>query len=113
MGLSPVPSPGPVKGAKKTPGSGRKKGTPNKKTAYIMDKLSYFKCDPMERLIKLGQQAEQEGDISLASNIYKDICQYVYPKRRATEMQLTGADGGPVKTVTQIVFNPVSNEDSD
>jgi len=65
---------------------GRKKGALNKKTQEFNDKLASYNCDPMEKLVKIAQEAENEGDMHLASSIYKEMCQYAYPKRKAVEL---------------------------
>jgi hypothetical protein len=65
---------------------GRKKGTPNKKTASIKDKLDSLGCDPIAGMAKIAKQAMDEGDMSLALSAFKEIAQYVVPKRKAIEL---------------------------
>lgn len=65
---------------------GRKKGTPNKKTQSIQDKLDKHGCDPIEGMAKIAKQAMDEGDMSLALSAYKEIAQYIVPKRKAIEL---------------------------
>lgn len=73
---------------------GRKKGTPNKKTSTIQEKLDALDCDPIIAMVKLAKEAHQGGDLPLAGSMYKELAQYVYPKRKAVE--LTGKDGGDI-----------------
>jgi hypothetical protein len=100
------------KGAPKTPGSGRKKGTPNKRTLEgpkaeeIAERLG---CNPFEVLIhfakgdwkSLGYEAgkrivgcTQDGspiEVDVISpetrlNAAKEASQYLFPKRKALEL---------------------------
>ncbi len=64
---------------------GRKKGTPNKKTKEIIDKLEELNCDPIEGMASIARIAKTMGDFSLAGSMYKELAQYVYPKRKAVE----------------------------
>jgi len=68
-------------------GNGRKKGTPNKSTQTIMDKLSELNCDPLEGMARIAKRAMDEGEFMLAGNMYKELAQYVAPKRKSIEMQ--------------------------
>jgi len=70
---------------------GRVKGTPNAKTKEVIDKLQAMNCDPIEGMAKIAIQAFDEGELSLAGQMYKELAQYVAPKRKAIEM--TGANG--------------------
>jgi len=60
---------------------GRQKGTPNKKTLNFIDELGDFK--PVQELLKLF--AETKDNI-LKFTIIKEILKYVYPQRKAIEM---------------------------
>ena len=67
------------------PGAGRKVGVPNKRSDEIADKLAALNCDPIEGMAKIASQAMGEGDLTLAGNMYKELAQYVAPKRKAIE----------------------------
>jgi len=69
------------KGDKKPSNSGRKKGTPNKKTKELMEVLGSF--SPAEELIRIYNSTENE---ELKAGICKDLLKYVYPQRKAVEM---------------------------
>lgn len=88
---------------------GRKTGTTNKKTQSVIDKLEELKCDPIEGMAKIAKQAMGEGDLQLAGNMYKELAQYVAPKRKSIE--ITGEDGGPIKTSSTFNFIPVGSDD--
>ena len=88
---------------------GRKAGTPNTKTVSIIDKLKSLKCDPIEGMAIIAKQAMEEGELQLAGNMFKELAQYVAPKRKSIE--ITGEDGGPVKTSSTFNFIPVGSDD--
>lgn len=70
------------KGHKKT--GGRKKGTPNKKTAQFKDKLGKF--DTVAELINLFKTTD---DDSLKVTICKEFLKYEYPQRKAVDIETT------------------------
>jgi len=67
-------------------GNGRKKGTPNKNTQTIMDKLSELDCDPIKGMATIARKAMDEGEFILAGTMFKELAQYVAPKRKSVEM---------------------------
>jgi len=77
-------SAGRKKGSAKT--GGRKKGTPNKATQTITEKLEALNCDPLEGMAKIAKQAMAEGEMALAGQMFKELAQYVAPKRKSVEM---------------------------
>lgn len=86
---------GGVKGGIKTPNSGRKAGTPNKKTINLEAKLEEKGLDVAVEMIQLFNECEDQG---LKYNILKELMKYVYPQRKAVDMELTGKDGEPLAT---------------
>lgn len=60
---------------------GRAKGTPNKKTLDLHAKCAAKGIDPFELLLEFCGEAPME--IRLAA--LKEICSYLYPKRKAIE----------------------------
>ena len=95
-----------VEGSRKKTG-GRVKGTPNKATKDVISRLKELKCDPIEGMAKIAVEAYTDGDFALAGNMYKELAQYVAPKRKA--MELTGANGEEIQTASTINFIPVTN----
>jgi len=89
-----VPRP---KGSKKTVGSGRKKGTPNRAIkalrATVAETLKARGFDPIEELVKIVKHryttVEMRAKCSLA------LAEYLYPKLVRSEH--TGAGGGPIE----------------
>lgn len=74
------------KGQKKT--GGRVKGVPNKATQDVIDKLKELNCDPIEGLARIAQMAMDEADLKTAKDAYKELAQYVVPKRKAIEIDM-------------------------
>src|SRR5829696_6196646 len=73
---------------------GRQRGTPNKKTQTVADTLAELGCNPIEGMAKIAM--DEQAELGLRAQMYKELAQYVAPKRKAVEV--TGEDGGPVKT---------------
>lgn len=66
---------------------GRTKGTPNKNTSDIQAKLDALGCDPIQGMAEIAAEARRNGDLNLAGTMYKELAQYVAPKRKAVEVQ--------------------------
>lgn len=66
---------------------GRQKGTPNKVTQDIQAKLDALGCDPIQGMAEIAAEARRTGDLNLAGTMYKELAQYVAPKRKAVEVQ--------------------------
>lgn len=86
---------------------GRKKGTPNKKTKEVIERLKELGCDPIEGMANIAQTALDSDDLALAGQMYKELAQYIAPKRKAIEV--TGANGEEIQTASTINFIPVSS----
>lgn len=80
------------KGTTKT--GGRVKGTPNKRSQNIHEQLKALDCDPIEGMAKIAEAAMKEADYTLAGNMYKELAQYIAPKRKAIEV--SGVDGDDI-----------------
>lgn len=63
---------------------GRTKGTPNKKTTDVQQLLENLNCNPIEGMARIAENIEI--DISIRLNAYKEIAQYMFPKRRAVDL---------------------------
>ena len=62
---------------------GRVKGTPNKRTQDLTERLAELGCDPVEGMARLAMDPNSSPD--LKGRMYAELAQYVYPKRRAVE----------------------------
>ncbi len=65
---------------------GRSKGTKNKRTQEVIDILNELDCNPIEGLAGIAKKALERQDYALAGNMYKELSQYMFPKRRAIEV---------------------------
>jgi len=71
------------KGTTKT--GGRKKGTPNKRTIDVIERLNELDCDPIAGMAEIAKLAMSEQNLTLAGYMYKELAQYMAPKRKAME----------------------------
>jgi hypothetical protein len=72
------------KGKEKT--GGRKKGTPNKRTAELQEILGEF--NPAEKLMELYNKPTTKDDLKVL--ICKELMKYIYPQRKAVDTNITG-----------------------
>jgi hypothetical protein len=70
----------------------RAPGTPNKRTAELVERLAELECDPVEGLVRIA--ADPNTDAALRARVYADLLPYLYPKRKAVEVN--GEQGGPI-----------------
>lgn len=92
-------------GARK--GAGRPKGSKNQRTQAVEEMLSGMGCSPIEALARIAMMAEEDAQgaepadrlphMNLAKDCYKELAQYVAPKRKAVEH--SGNVGRTVKVV--------------
>ena len=73
---------------------GRQKGTPNKDTQALQERIAqrYPGWDPVEAMAEIARDDQNDVMIRLAA--LKEIAQYIHPKRKAIEH--TGKDGTPL-----------------
>lgn len=67
---------------KKTKVGGRVKGTMNRKSEALFDLCEEMGYNPFAELLKLSQETLEE---SVRASCLKELCQYLYPKRKAIE----------------------------
>jgi len=65
---------------------GRSKGTKNKRTQEVIDILNRLDCSPIEGLANIATISMERENYALAGNMYKELSQYIFPKRRAIEV---------------------------
>lgn len=70
---------------------GRAKGTPNKKTADLMAICAKHKVEPFEAMIIAAQELE---DPEKRVNAWEKVSQYLYPKRKALELDIDPESAG-------------------
>ena len=71
---------------------GRVKGTPNKSTKAVIERLEDLDCDPIEGMAKIARQAMGEGELAIAGQMYRELAQYIAPKRKAVEVSGPNGD---------------------
>jgi len=94
-----------VQSSRKT--GGRVKGTPNRKTQDVMDKLVALKCDPIEGMAKIAKAAMKSDDFQLAGQMYRELAQYIAPKRKAVEISMD--QDNPLTIRNEWHVHPVTN----
>ena len=69
------------------PGAGRPKGLPNKRTKEIAERLAELDCDPIEGMAMIANDTTL--DHSLRLHAFKELAQYVAPKRKSVDIDAT------------------------
>jgi hypothetical protein len=72
---------------------GRAKGTLNKRTVEVIDRLEALGCDPIEGMARLAMDANNSPE--LRGKMFAELAQYVAPKRKALELD-SGEQQPPV-----------------
>lgn len=72
---------------------GRQKGTPNKRTKAVTETLATLGCDPIAGMAHIAM--DENADLGIRAQMYKELAQYVAPKRKAVEV--TGENGSSLK----------------
>ncbi len=68
--------------------NGRPMGSKNKLTLAVTDRLEALGCDPIEGMAMIAM--DEGAELSIRAQMYKELAQYVAPKRKAVEMQAEG-----------------------
>jgi hypothetical protein len=63
---------------------GRKKGTPNRATLTLIEKLDAMGCDPLLELAKIGMSDKNPMEIRV--RCLSEIALYVYPRRKPVDV---------------------------
>jgi hypothetical protein len=63
---------------------GRTKGTPNRATLDVLQRLEGLGCDPIEGMAKLAMNPKNSPD--LRGRMFSELANYCCPKRRAIEV---------------------------
>ncbi len=81
---------------------GRQKGSPNKKTQDLFEKCENAGVDVFDSLL---EYVTQPSTLELRFAALKELCQYLYPKRKALE------HSGEVQAIVVKVEDYTSKED--
>jgi hypothetical protein len=65
---------------------GRQKGTPNRATQDVAEKIAALGCDPIEGLAKIAMDGKNSAE--LRARCYMDLAQYVHPKRKPVDVAM-------------------------
>jgi hypothetical protein len=63
---------------------GRVAGTPNRRTANVIDRLEQLGCDPIEGMALIAMDADNAPE--LRGRMFAELAGYVAPKRRALDV---------------------------
>ena len=85
---------------------GRAKGKKNKVSELVRDRLEELKCDPIEQLVVIVGQAQENGDLHLAVAVYKDLAAYVAPKLKSIELIESVAVPEPLEVIFTRAVRP-------
>jgi hypothetical protein len=65
---------------------GRVKGTPNKATQDVAEKLAALGCDPLAGLATIAMDGKNSAELRARS--YSDLLHYLYPKRKRVDITI-------------------------
>ncbi len=71
---------------------GRQRGTPNRSSTLLREKLAALGCDPAEELVKIAKDLKSPG--VLKSTIYSTLLPYMYPKRAFVDDSVEERESG-------------------
>src|SRR4051794_41928173 len=77
------------------PGSGRPRGSRNRRTVEMTERLDRLGLDPIAALARLAQHAEAEGDLTLAEKCWRGLLPYAGPTPTPLRQGLPGPDPPP------------------
>jgi hypothetical protein len=67
---------------------GREKGTPNKRTQEVIERLAALRCDPIEGMARIAM--DETNPPELRGRMLAELAGYCYPKRKAVELSGDG-----------------------
>ena len=75
---------------------GRQKGTPNKRTVELAEKLAEMGFDPVATLVAIARDPSATPE--LRAHCAADLLPYLYPRRKAVELS---GDDGPAELIVR------------
>lgn len=87
---------------------GRVKGTPNRRTADVIERLDRLGCDPIEGMAVIAMDLANPPE--LRGRMYAELAQYVAAKRRALDVSAESAP--PVTIRIGIPAKPVGETET-
>src|SRR5215468_6513257 len=95
------------KGLAKT--GGRRLGTLNKNSQALSERLESLGCDPIEGLAKIALDPATKPELKV--RCFAELAQYVYPKRKATDISLNGSTEQQPKIVIEYIGGTAAPEE--
>ena len=89
------------------PGAGRPKGQANKRSKEISDRLEQLNCDPIEGMAMIANDTSLDHGLRLTA--FKELAQYVAPKRKAVDVDAS-IDGNV--SIEVVKFSDIIDEDT-
>lgn len=90
---------------------GRQKGTPNKDTQELLEMIRATGAKhPIEGLARVAVNANKLKDFDLEHKCYKELAQYVVPKRKAIDVTSGGKTLPEVTRITRVIVDPSDND---
>jgi hypothetical protein len=62
---------------------GRQRGTPNKRTLEVAERLAALRCDPITGMARIAMN--RKNPVELRARMFAELAQYIAPKRKALE----------------------------
>lgn len=63
---------------------GRTRGTPNKRTVELAERLEQLGCDSVAGLVHIA--ADETASLELRARCYESLLPFIYPKRKAVDI---------------------------
>ena len=101
-----------VKGQKRPPGAGRKRGSIPKLSKEVSSRLEALGCDPIEGMAKIA--LNKRVNMSIRAAMYRELAKYVAPQLRATEHRLVDGEGADaaLKVLVEYIDKPSPSADA-
>lgn len=87
---------------------GRRKGTPNKATLAVTERLFALGCDPLEGLASLAMDPKSTPEFR--KQCYSELMPYAYSKRRPIDVAIEQPT--VINVITQVDSSPDTNGDN-
>jgi hypothetical protein len=82
---------------------GRQKGTPNRASTEISEKLAALGCDPIAGMAQLAMDPTNSPE--LRGRMFAELAPYAFPKRKAIEHSAAD-DGGIIVRIVKYASRP-------
>jgi hypothetical protein len=84
-------------------GSGRPRGSRNRRTVELIAKLDAMGCDPAEQLARMALEAEAAGNLDLAVRAYAALMPYRWPRLagRSSDLEKVDDPAGMTKRISR------------